>query len=181
MTKYEPRPSPRAPKPLDQAGLRALALHYVGRYATTTVKLRRYLERKLRERDWTAGEAPDLSAIIAHLVELGTIDDRGFGEMRANALASRGYGPRRIAQALHAAGLDKALQTEIAVEMTPEVAAATYARRRGFGQWDRHAPDPLRTRRQVAAMLRAGHSLAAARTALQFGGDFGIGGDDDSA
>lgn len=38
--------------PLDPARLERLALRYVERFATTRVKLTRYLERKVRERGW---------------------------------------------------------------------------------------------------------------------------------
>ena len=35
----------RVPPPLDEAGLRDLALHYAARFATTRLKLLRYLDR----------------------------------------------------------------------------------------------------------------------------------------
>lgn len=159
-TSYAAREHP-APRPLDPNALRELALRYVGRYATTAAKLQQYLTRKLRERGWTSNDPPDLAALAAQLVELGYVDDRGFGEARSRALVARGYGPRRVAQSLTAAGIDRDDVAEIADGVDAEAAALRYAQRRRFGPFDTHPADPDRRRRQFAAMLRAGHGAAA--------------------
>ena len=158
-----PRRSP--PPPLDAAALRALALRYVARYATSTAKLRQYLVRKIKERGWE-GAAPDIEALTARMVELGYVDDRAFGEARVRGLAARGYGARRVSQALSASGLERALVAELAAAPDADAAAETYARRRRFGRWDSAPADPLRARRQFAAMLRAGHAPAAIKRVL---------------
>ena len=51
-------------RPLDDASLRDLALSYAGRYATTAAKLKHYLQRKLRERDWAGEDEPPVDAIV---------------------------------------------------------------------------------------------------------------------
>ena len=172
-TVREPR---RAPPPLDFAALERLAITYVGRYATTRARLRTYLTRKLRERGWGGDEAaggPGGAAEVDRLVErcvaLGYVDDGQFAASRAVSLGRRGYGARRVGDALHAAGIE-------APDAAPAVAAAqdaawetalAFARRRRLGPF---APpsgdadqDRIRRRKALGAMLRAGHPMDIAR------------------
>ncbi|MBS0479902.1 MAG: RecX family transcriptional regulator, partial [Proteobacteria bacterium] len=99
---------PRVPRrpvpPLDRPALERMALRYVERFATTRGRLADYLKRKIRERGWD-GEAADPAAIAERFAELGYIDDRAYGEARANAMARRGLGERRVAGALRQAGV----------------------------------------------------------------------------
>ena len=156
-----------APPPLDAATLNDLALRYVGRYATTAAKLQRYLARKLWERGWAGpGEAP-VVAIVARCVERGYIDDRSYGEAKARTLSSKGFGRMRVGQALGAAGLDRDLAREISGTVNGPAAAEALARRRRFGPHDRLPFDPDRHRKQVAAMMRAGHDMATVRAVLR--------------
>jgi len=156
--------------PLDDARLRDLALHYVGRYATSEAKLRRYLSRKLFERGWSGDETPPLDAIVARLVDLGYVDDRRFAEARGRSLAARGFGARRVTADLGAAGIAGDLAGEVAGMGDAEAAALAFARRRRLGPFDPRPADPAteRQRRQkaVAAMLRAGHDMAVTRRVL---------------
>jgi regulatory protein len=97
---------PRKPRPpLDAAKLGDLALAYVGRFATSRAKLLSYLKRKLRERGWGGSGEPDLQSLANRLVELGYVDDRAFAVAKARSLTSRGYGERRVGQALMLAGI----------------------------------------------------------------------------
>ena len=93
-------------QPLEDASLRDIALSYAGRYATTAAKLKLYLQRKLRERGWAGDDEPQVDALVSRFVELGYIDDAQFAEIRTRDLLRRGYGARRVAQALHHAGVD---------------------------------------------------------------------------
>jgi regulatory protein len=160
------RPRERVPRPIDAEGLQALALHYAARYATTTLKLRRYLERKLRERPW-GGEAPaDLEMLVTRLAELGYVDDAAWGEARARDMRARGLGRRRIVQTLAAAGV----QGE-GVDAEPETALAAavrFARRRRLGPFAKPAAldAAVVQRRAMAAMLRAGHDFEVVRRVL---------------
>jgi regulatory protein len=176
----EPQPTgngKRARPPLDAEGLERLGLLYAGRYATTRAKLRDYLRRKLRERGWSGAGAPSAEALVEALVErfagLGYVDDAAFAEARAGALLRRGYGARRVAQALRAAGIegeDGAAAREEA-EAQAEAAALRFARRRRLGPYaetpqanDREGRDSRR--KAAAAMLRAGHGLDLVRRIL---------------
>jgi regulatory protein len=151
--------------PLDRAGLERLALRYVERFATTRVKLERYLIRKLRERGWGGEEAPDAAAVALRMAELGYVDDGGFALARAGALVRRGYGPRRVSQALKAAGIgeaDAAPAEQDARDGAWE-AALGFARRKRIGPFAAQMPDRIGREKAIGAMLRAGHDLATAR------------------
>ena len=155
------------PPPLDANALKDMALRYVGRYATTAAKLKRYLARKLWERGWAGPGDPGLDALVGSCVERGYVDDRVFGEAKARTLSSKGFGRMRVGQALGAAGLERDLAREISDTVDGAAAAEALARRRRFGPWDRNPFDIDRHRKQVAAMLRAGHDMATVRNVLK--------------
>ena len=154
----------RPPKPLDAARLDELALGYVARFATSAAKLERYLRRKLRERGWDGEREPDLPAVIRRYVELGYVDDEAFARARSGSLLRRGYGTRRIGEALREAGIGEAIREEVRPgEGAERRAALAMARKRGFGPFGRESLDRERRQKQIAAMLRAGHPLDSAR------------------
>lgn len=158
----ERRPLP----PLDTAAVERLALRYVERFATTRGRLADYLGRKLRERGLAEGApAPDLAGLADRLAALGYIDDLAFGTARASSMARRGLGARRVNAALHQAGLDEEDRSAISpmvIEAAAE-AALTYARRKRIGPFAAGVADrPLREK-QLAAMIRAGHSFTVSR------------------
>jgi len=154
----------RQPKPLDAARLEELALTYVARFATSAAKLERYLARKLRERGWDGGGEPPVAALVERYVSLGYVDDAAFARARAGSLLRRGYGPRRVRQALGEAGIGEDVrEQERPSEAAERRAALALARKRGFGPFGREPVDRERRERQLAAMLRAGHGLDSAR------------------
>jgi len=154
----------RPPKPLDAARLDELALGYVARFATSAAKLERYLRRKLRERGWDGEREPDLPAVIRRYVELGYVDDEAFARARSGSLLRRGYGTRRIGEALREAGIGEAIREEVRPgEAAERRAALALARKRGFGPFGSESLDRERRQKQIAAMLRAGHPLDSAR------------------
>lgn len=154
----------RRPKPLDAARLEELALAYVARFATSAAKLERYLARKLRERGWDGACEPDLAALVERYVALGYVDDEAFARARSGSLLRRGYGPRRVRQALGEAGIADDVRDEVRPGAAAERRAAlALARKRGFGPFGTEKPDRDRREKQLAAMLRAGHTLDSAR------------------
>lgn len=161
-----PRNDPRKPRPpLDQRTLRDLALHYAARFATTRAKLIDYLRRKLRERGWAGETAPDLQALADDFAASGYVDDAAFARTRAESMGRRGYGTRRIAVSLQQAGIEPDLRADTleAVADGALDAAVALARRRRFGPFGAGTTDPAVRQKQIAAMIRAGHSFDLAR------------------
>ena len=169
----------RAKPPLDEAALRDLALSYAARFASTGARLEAYLARKLRERgvaEDADGRTPaiDVPALVARLVELGYVDDAAYARMRARDLGQRGYGARRVEQALWAAGVDEEIRADNAPgEAERRRAAVLMAQKRRIGPFGETADEDadrleLRKAREkaVAAMLRAGHDYEHVRFIL---------------
>lgn len=159
----------RVRKPLTATALEELALAYVARFATSAKGLERYCTRKLRERGWEGQdegvEPPEVTALVARFVANRYIDDAEFARQRTGSLLRRGYGARRVRQALAAGGV--AEEDRLAISPAEaRHAALRMAEKRGFGPFraDGAPPDDRAQReKQVAAMLRAGHALDAAR------------------
>ena len=166
--------SRKAPRPLSESSLEELALRYVGRFATTRAKLRTYLQRKVRERGWAGERDPALDAIAERFAELGYVDDGAYALGTARALGNRGYGKRRLAEKLRAAGVDETDSCP-ALEYADEealTAAMRFAERRRLGPFAAEPiTDPKQREKAIAAMIRAGHGFALARAivALQPG------------
>jgi regulatory protein len=153
---------------LDGAALERIALRYVERYATTRAKLAAYLVRKVRERGWAPEPPPDIDALVQRLAALGYVDDASFAAAKAGGLARRGYGPRRVAASLRAAGVgddDAGTARDQAREGAWE-AALIFARRKRIGPFAAEIPDRPGREKAFASLLRAGHELAIARRIL---------------
>jgi regulatory protein len=154
----------RAPKPLNPALFEEMALTYVARFSTSAGKLERYLKRKLRERGWEGAAEPEVAALVGRYVELGYVDDEGFAREKSASLLRRGYGGRRVGQALREAGIAEDLRERMRPsETAARRAALTLARKRRFGPFGSQPLDRAVREKQVSAMLRAGHTLDNAR------------------
>jgi regulatory protein len=155
----------RLPPPLDANSLRDLALRHVARFATSRGKLLAYLNRKLRERGWEGEQPADPDALADRFVELGYIDDAGYAAMKSAALGRRGYGARRVGEALRAAGLAEndrgAANAQAAADRW--AAADRFARRKRIGPYGAGPLDPRQRDKVIAAFLRAGHDHETAR------------------
>jgi regulatory protein len=165
--RQECKQSRRPRKPLDSARLEELAMAYVARFATSATKLQRYLQRKLRERGWEDGEAPDLAVLVNRFVERGYVDDEAYARAKAGDLLRRGYGGRRVRQALGQAGIGGEVADSVAPgELTARKAALHLARKRGFGPFAIDPVPPEVREKHIAAMLRAGHKFDHVRSLL---------------
>lgn len=155
----------RVRPPLDAAGLERAALFYAGRYATTRARLRAYLTRKLNERGWAEAGEPPVDSLVGKLAALGYVDDRAFAAARAAALGRRGFGERRVAATLRAAGIDEADAEEArrASRDTAWEAALRFAERKRIGPFALAEADRAVREKALAAMLRAGHPPQIAR------------------
>jgi len=164
------RPERRKSAPLDARRLNDLALSYVARFSTSAARLEQYLRRKLREREWEGEEAPDPAALAEKFVEAGYIDDAAYARMKSDSLLRRGYGGRRVAQTLSEAGIAETIRAEVRPgEAAARAAGLKLAQRRRFGPFGREEPDRALREKQLAAMLRAGHSLDIARNLVNAG------------
>ncbi len=145
--------------------MRDLALHYVGRYATSRKKLSDYLVRKLRERGWDGSLPADIDGLIADFVRLGYIDDAAFAASRARTLTARGYGGRRVSEDLRAKGIaeDDATDAKSESEAQQWQSADRFAQRKRIGPYAIEAASDEIRRKQLAAFLRAGHGFDVAR------------------
>lgn len=157
----------KPPKPLNSVRLNDLALHYVARFATSAAKLEDYLKRKLRERGWEGDGDPPLRALVERFVEAGYVDDLAYARAKSGSLLRRGYGQRRVGQALHAAGIGEEVREEVRAGLSEQRRAAlALAQKRRFGPFGTEPPDRPTREKQLAAMLRAGHPLDMARVLI---------------
>jgi regulatory protein len=157
--------SRRTARPLDRSALDALAIAYLGRYATTRARLRDYLARKVAARGWQGEGEPPIGAVVERCAELGYVDDASFAAARGAALTRRGYGEQRVAAALRALGVDAetAAPAREAARGAALAAALAFARRRRIGPYGSESISPDERRRHLAALLRAGHAPDIAR------------------
>src|SRR5690349_6505511 len=156
----------RSSSPLDEGKLNELALRYVSRFATTRAKLRSYLARKLRERGWEGAREPDPGRIAERFAEQGYIDDSSYAMAKSRSLTERGYGRRRVLDALRAAGVeeDESNEARDYVEAEAMTSALRFAKRRRIGPFATSEPtDPRERDKALAAMIRAGHSFEIAK------------------
>jgi len=151
--------------PLSAAKLEEMALSYVGRFATSRAKLVTYLTRKLFELGWDGDGSPRVEELADRFVRLGYIDDRAFALSKARSLTGRGYGERRVSQALAIAGIgeDDGMEARDLAEEEAVAAALRFARRRAIGPYADEPFDQAQRERALAAMVRAGHRFPIAR------------------
>ncbi|WBO21656.1 regulatory protein RecX [Sphingomonas abietis] len=137
-----------------------LAIGYVSRYATSRAKLRDYLRRKLAERGWDGESEAPIEPLVTRFADLGYVDDRAVADARGRALAARGYGARRLGQALSVLGIgdgDAGDARQHAADVAWQT-ALRFAERRRFGPFARDVADDADRRRAFGAMVRAGHA-----------------------
>ena len=150
----------RNPRPLNSQKLEELALAYVARFATTRAKLEAYLIRKMRERGWEDDAQPDIAQLAERFEEAGYINDEVYARAKAGSLLRRGYGRRRVDQALGHAGVDESVRDAVPIgEFDLRSAAMNLARKRRFGPFGQPWSDRAVREKQIAAMLRAGHAM----------------------
>jgi regulatory protein len=158
--------SPKKPAPaLNEERLRNLALHYVGKYATTQAKLGGYLNRKIRERGWDDEQYPDIAALARQFAELGYVNDAQFAEARSRAFVRRGYGQRRLDEDLRASGIGDtdAVPAQGHMATSTFAAAENFARRKHLGPFATAPAPPEKRQKQLHAFLRAGHGFEIAK------------------
>lgn len=161
----KPRAPKKPPPPLDDTRLRGLALHFVGKYATTRTKLATYLNRKIRERGWSNERPADLDALVEQFAELGYVNDAQFAEARSRSFVARGYGKRRLDEDLRASGIDQSDAADANDHMSESafITAQNYARRKRIGPYASEIAPPEKQQKQLQGFLRAGHGFELAK------------------
>ncbi len=151
-------------------------MRYVGRYATSRSKLVAHLKRKLRERGWQEDGEPDLDALATRFCELGYVNDAAYALSKSLSLASRGYGKRRLNETLRLAGIgeEEAAGAYDLADRRAVEAALHYAERRKIGPFGPPAADSKQRDKGIAAMVRAGHTFALARTIVEWPRDIAV-------
>lgn len=167
----------RGPRRIDAAYLRRAALRYLERYSVPAAQLRRVLLRKVERSCRHHGLEPSAFAtmvdeIVASCLASGLVDDRRFAEARAQSLRRKGRSARAVAAGLAAKGVERALAAEMAeVDEEAELAAARIAaRRKRLGPWSR-GDRAAQRQTHIAALARAGFSLAVARAVVDGPGE----------
>jgi regulatory protein len=172
---------PRKVRKLKPADLKEAALHYLGRYAASTRRLRQVLTRRIqrsaKEHDLDPQPLLDeLERVVAMLTRTNLLNDATFAEGRVRSLHRRGGSRRQIAAKLAGAGVARATATEAIAGLEEEMpdaefaAALAYAKRRRLGVFRKPADaTPERRRKDLMAMARAGFALDLAKHALSGG------------
>jgi regulatory protein len=107
--------------------------------------------------------------VAQRMAALGYVDDRGFAEQKGAALGRRGFGARRVAETLRAAGLD----AEDAAPALAQARAAALesalrlAQRKRIGPFAEAPADAAQRARQLGQLLRAGHAPPLARRIVE--------------
>lgn len=151
------------------------ALHYLGRYASSSANLRRVLLRKVARAAKTGADTGDAAALIEALVarylRSGLLDDRAYATQRAASLARRGASRFSIAGKLAQKGVSTDLVKEAVRSLdeggNSEIAAAcALARRRRLGPYRPATSRAEWRRKDMASLARAGFGLDLARRIL---------------
>ena len=170
---------PRRIRKLAPADLKDAALHYLGRYAASTTRLRQVLKRRIHRsaKENELDPQPlleELERVVAMLIRTGLLNDASFAEGRVRSLNRRGGSRRQIAAKLGAAGVAQATTAKALAGLEEELpdaefaAAIAYAKRRRLGAFRAQRDEsPDRRRKDLMAMARAGFALDLARRALK--------------
>ena len=176
-TKATAAPRPIDPAPIDPALLEKWALGHLDRYASSAENLRHVLQRRVRRRVGSDGEAVGaagalIDALVARYRAAGLLDDAAYAAGRAKRGLAHGRSLRRIAAGLAAKGVgaeDAAAAVAALREgaADPDLAAASaFARRRHLGPFRRDRHGPADRRRELAAFALAGFERRVAEALL---------------
>ena len=141
------------------AGPTILVLHGYGMKPATYLPMARLLADK-------RVEPFAIDTVVGELREQGYLDDASYALAKSRSLTGRGYGKRRLTDALRAAGVREP-DSEAARNHADEeaiAAAIRFAERRRLGPFARaDACRPVDRDKALGAMIRAGHGFAIAR------------------
>ncbi len=174
--RFEKRVAP----PLDPQKLADLAYWYTGKYAVSVQKARMYLNQRLKIRGWAEQSESEKTAndvleeVLTRLVDYGAVNDALVASSAVASARRKGLAGMRVRMALSAkqvsgaaaaAALASPDESEGAAEEedVPGLAAAQrFAQRKRLGAYRAVALTPERRKKEISALIRAGHSFAVA-------------------
>lgn len=171
MTKKAP--SRKIAKPATAERLRAGALFYLERYASSSENLRRVLMRRvyksahLHDTDPNEGQQ-FVDDIIEKFIELNILDDAAYTRMKVDGLHRRGTSSKAIRQKLMMKGVDVDIINRALEELEEETgeseihAALAYIKRRRLGPYRTKLREETKEK-DMAALGRQGFSFDMAR------------------
>lgn len=174
----EPRKTRKLPRRMTAERLENIALHYLGRYASSSGNLRRVLMRRVERAAAAHGDDPAdgarlVDALIARYQRSGLIDDRAYATQKAASLQRRGASRFGIRGKLRQKGVEADLIDD-AVTILDEggsgagelAAACALIRRRRLGPYRAAGQRTAMRQKDLATLARAGFGLTVARRAL---------------
>ena len=166
----------RGPTPVTPAHLENVALHYLERFASSSGNLRRVLMRRVaRSAEMHGTDAREgervVDDLVARYLRAGLLDDRAYAAQQAASLRRRGGSRHVIRGKLALKRVESALIDETLDALDNEVggdlaAACALLRRRRLGPYRPAAARALFRQKDLAALARAGFSLALAQRVL---------------
>lgn len=169
---FRDRPAPRPPRRPTVERLTRSALAYLERYASSAESLRRVLARRVeRYARSPEAEAIDAVALIEEVLRRcaasGLIDDKVYAAHQVARLRRQGRSRAAITARLRSKGVptDEIAASVAGDKGTDEAAARRAAQRKRLGPW-RSRDRAERRERDIAALCRAGFSVAIAKAAI---------------
>ncbi len=174
MTRFKPyqQRQHKAPQPLDPQRLTDIAYAYAARYAVTEGRLTRYLTTKVREKGWSGADpaTEKIAELAARLVEMGVVNDAAVAQSTVDLARRKGLAGQRVRAALatrQVRGDIAAAAIAQSADTDPEAAALRdarrYAERKRLGPWRKVSPTPERLKKELSALIRAGHGFSVSR------------------
>lgn len=174
----EPRKPRKLPRRMTAERIENVALHYLGRYASSSGNLRRVLMRRVERAAAAHGDDPAagarlVEALIARFLRSGLIDDRAYAAQKAASLQRRGASRFGIRGKLRQKGVEADLvAAAVATLDEGEASASEFAaacalvRRRRLGPCRPAGQRAAMRQKDLATLARAGFGLDVARRAL---------------
>ena len=147
------------------------ALHYLGRYASTSARLeailRKFAKLKLGQADPALFDRI-VREVVESCVKLGYVDDKAFIKSQLRQGLRNGFSQQRILLKLARKGISRELAVAVMDEQTGEAsdkgdselaAALIYARKKSVGPYSRAEPHHLENQRHLARLARNGFSF----------------------
>ena len=158
--------------------LRAKALGYLGRYASSSNNLRhvllRWVSRSTKTHDHNQTTMNLwIDQVVQDLLEQGLLNDKAYAEGKIHALLRRGKPLWIIKRTLSSKGVEKDVIERVVCELksaisNPELAAAVnLARRKKLGPFGATDQRPARKVKDMEALARAGFGFDVARSVVE--------------